>query len=33
MGYAYSTDWNNTDSLFSHVVLMSVIMHAILEKR
>ena len=28
--YAFNTGWNNTDSLFSHVVLISVIMHAML---
>ena len=33
VGYAFSTGWQNTDSLFSHVVLMSVIMHAMLERR
>ena len=33
VGYAFNTGWNNTDSLFSHVVLMSVIMHAMQERR
>ena len=32
-GYAFSTGWNNTDSLLFHVVLMSAIMHAKLERR
>ena len=33
VGYAFNTSWNNTDSLFSCVALMSVIMHAMLERR
>ena len=33
VGYAFNTGWNSIDSLFSHVVLMSVIMHAMLERR
>ena len=33
VGYAFSTGWNNTDSLFSHVVLMSAVMHSMLERR
>ena len=33
VGYAFNTGWNSTDSLFSRVVLMSAIMHAMLERR
>ena len=33
MGYAFSIGWNCTDSLSSCVVLTSVIMHAMLEKK
>ena len=33
VGYAFNTGWNNTDSVFSHAVLMIAIMHAMLERK